>query len=140
MRHVHQVEPAPIDLRRIHRGGRLGESSIQARSLKLSAPRIAGQRRGRNDAVDTVASDGRGEQHRRVFEKRVALVRVADKRGDLAASLRGHVPLVAHDYHRAIVAVGETGEPRILIGDPLARVDHEQDDVRAANRFDRASD
>jgi len=41
LRHVHQVEPAPIDLRGIHRGGRLSKSSIEPRSLKLGAPRIA---------------------------------------------------------------------------------------------------
>ena len=34
LRHVHQVEPAPIDLGRIHRGGRFRKSSIQARSFK----------------------------------------------------------------------------------------------------------
>src|SRR5580658_982849 len=91
LRHVHQVQAPPIDLRRIHRGRSLGQRAIQPRSLEDSAPRISRRNCRRDYPIDAVTRNRRCEYHRRVLEERVALVRVANERRHLAPTLRGDV-------------------------------------------------
>src|SRR5579862_3780236 len=74
LRYVHEVEALAIDQRRIHRSCRGRENLVERRGLKRRAPRLTRRKRRRNNVAHAVASERRGENYRRVFEERKAMM------------------------------------------------------------------
>ena len=119
---------------------RLLEHLIHHRGADAATVLLHGHGRHRKDALDPLAGEGRGEQHRRPIEEIELGAQLLFHGRHGVAVLLHRVPLVDDDHAGAAIFFDAAGQALVLLGDAIEHIDHQGADIAALNRLETAVD